>query len=98
MGDYDAKILENRKQFMKVFLSHFREIGTIQIPHHGSSHNYSRKLNFKKGLLSVISAGKDTKYKHPHASTIKDIVVKSGIPILITEDLSTKFIQEIRCY
>lgn len=98
MGDYDAKTEENRKQFMRVFQSYFRKVGTIQIPHHGSSHNYSRKLNFKKGLLSVISAGKDTKYKHPHASTIRNIVVKNGIPILITEDLFTKFIQDIKCY
>ncbi len=97
MGDYNAKGATKMKELEKAF-SKIQYLGTIQIPHHGSRHNYNPLLNLKKNLISVISAGIDNTYKHPHCSTLKQIVLHSGIPIIVTEKSSTKFIQKIIYY
>ncbi len=95
MGDYNAKGPLKINELEKAFAKCCEYIGTIQIPHHGSRYNYNPRLNFKKNLISVISAGIDNIYKHPHCSTLKQIILHRGIPIIVTEKSSTKFIQKI---
>ncbi len=98
LGDYNAKRKEKWNELENAFQKYFDYIGTIQIPHHGSRHNYNKKLNFKGNLLSVISAGINNKFRHPHGSTLKQIVLQDGIPIVVTEEASNRFIQKIECY
>ncbi len=95
MGDYCAKGARKMKKLEEAFSRYFNDVGTIQIPHHGSTQNYNSKLNFKKGLVSVISAGVGNKYKHPHGSTLKQIVLYGGIPVLVTEVIASKLVQHI---
>ena len=98
LGDYNSKGKQKWHEFKNAFKHYFKNIGTIQIPHHGSRHNYTAKLNFKGNLLSVISAGINNKFRHPHASTLKQIILKDGIPIIVTEKASSRLIQKIECY
>ena len=95
MGDYNAKGTRKWNEFEKGFKQYFYCIGIIQIPHHGSRHNYNPKLNFKPRLFSIMSAGIHNKFRHPHGSTLKQIILHDGIPIIVTENPHSKFIQKI---
>jgi beta-lactamase superfamily II metal-dependent hydrolase len=95
LGDYNAKGNKEVEELEEKYESFYKEISTIQIPHHGSSHNYNKKLNFKPNIISVISAGIDNKFKHPDNETLKNIVIQNGIIILVTEENETKLIQSI---
>lgn len=95
LGDYDAEGVRKYNELEKKYKSYYKEISTIQIPHHGSKHNYNQKLNFKPNIISVISAGINNKFEHPHNETLKQIAIQNGIVILVTEEEKTKLIQSI---
>ena len=95
LGDYDAKGVRKFNDLEKKYKSYCKEISTIQIPHHGSKHNYNKKINFKPNIISVISAGINNKFKHPDNETLKNIAIQNGIVILVTEEEETKLTQSI---
>ena len=95
LGDYDVKGSQKMKEFDEKYKSFYKEISTIQIPHHGSKHNYNQRLNFKPNIISVISAGINNKFEHPHNETLKQIAIQNGIVILVTEEEETKLTQSI---
>jgi len=97
LGDYnvsDQSIMDDLKSEYSVY---WNSIGTIQIPHHGSEHNFHSDL-VSCCTFSIMSAGRGNRYNHPHASTVKDIVMKRSIPVLVTEEDNTTFIQEVLKY
>lgn len=95
LGDYNARGNLKMKELKEKYESFCKEISTIQIPHHGSRHNYNPRLNFKPNIISVISAGINNKFKHPHSETLKKIALQNGIVILVTEQEETKLTQSI---
>lgn len=95
LGDYDAKGKQKIEELEEKYKSFYKEISTIQIPHHGSKHNYNQKLNFKPNIISLISAGINNKFEHPHNETLKQIAIQNGIVILVTEEEETKLTQSI---
>lgn len=95
LGDYDAKGPQKMKKLEEKYKSFYKEISTIQIPHHGSRCNYNPKLNFKPNIISVISAGINSQFQHPHDETLKQIAIQNGIVILVTEEEETKLTQSI---
>ena len=95
LGDYDAKGSRKMKVVEEKYKSFYTEISTIQIPHHGSRCNYNPRLNFKPNIISVISAGINNKFEHPHSETLKQITIQNGIVILVTEEEETKLTQSI---
>jgi hypothetical protein len=95
LGDYDAEGKQKIEELEDKYKSFYKEISTIQIPHHGSRHNYNPRLNFKPNIISVISAGINNKFEHPHSETLKEIAIQNGIVILVTEENDTKFTQSI---
>jgi beta-lactamase superfamily II metal-dependent hydrolase len=95
LGDYDAKGIRKMKNLEEKYMSYFKDISTVQIPHHGSRHNYNTNLNFKPNIISVISAGIDNIFKHPHNETLKNIAIQNGIIMLVTQKDETKLIQNI---
>lgn len=61
----------------------------LKIGHHGSSKSTSESLlGFANPQYSVISAGKDNSYGHPHKETL-NILNKFGIAILRTDESGT---------
>lgn len=95
MGDYDSHGSKKYNEFEVAFYRYLPKVSTIQIPHHGSKHNYCDDLlNFADGIYSVISARKDNIH-HPAPSVVKSILVNKGIPILVTEESDTTFTQHI---
>jgi ribonuclease BN (tRNA processing enzyme) len=95
LGDYNARGNLKMKELNEKYESFCKEISTIQIPHHGSRHNYNPRLNFKPNIISVISAGINNKFEHPHSETLKQIALQNGIVILVTEEEETKITQSI---
>lgn len=95
LGDYNARGNLKMKELKEKYESFYKEISTIQIPHHGSRHNYNPRLNFKPNIISAISAGINNKFKHPHSETLKNIAIQNGIVILVTEEEKTKLTQSI---
>ena len=65
-------------------------LGTIQIPHHGSKHNFDNSI-LKLGNIhfAVFSFGKKNRYGHPSASTVRDVVLSGPIPCAVTENLNS---------
>ena len=95
LGDYNAKGNKEVEELEERYCSYYPHISTIQIPHHGSKGNYNKKLNFKPNIISIISAGIDNQFKHPHSETLKEIAIQNGIITLITEELDSKLTQNI---
>lgn len=94
-GDFDAKGKQKWNQFTTNYGRYWDLVGTVQIPHHGSRLNYNREINMNKPKISIISAGYSNRYRHPHASTVRDIIKDGGSPILITEKTGSRLIHEI---
>lgn len=92
LGDYNAKEDEKYEQIKKAFNPYWDLIGTVQIPHHGSNHNFNQKLAWR-GSISVVSAGNHKVYRHPHARTIKEIIARGSIPCIITDNPSSRLFQ-----
>lgn len=72
---------------------------TVQIPHHGadalSSQNYNPKL-IRKHQNCVISAGANSKDRHPHKDVVKDILAKPAVLRLVNENDPMGFIEYLK--
>lgn len=88
-GDYEAKGKNKWTKLHDRYHQYWPQIGTVQIPHHGSKHNYNRKIN-KKPMISIISAGNSNIHRHPHPSTIRDIVKDNGWPVIVNENAGSR--------
>jgi hypothetical protein len=94
-GDYEAKGTQKWNQFINHYTSFWDLVGIVQIPHHGSCHNYNRGINLDNPKLSIISAGYSNRHRHPHSSTVRDILIDGGLPIIISERTGSRFFCEI---
>jgi hypothetical protein len=83
-GDYDASGYNKWSDLYSNYRKYWESIGTIQIPHHGSKHNYNERISDDSKML-IISSGTINKYHHPHASVIKDLVRKKVKFYWVTE-------------
>lgn len=84
MGDYDATGKNKWMQLKKAYRMYWDSIGCVQIPHHGSKHNFNSEL-MKFRCIYVISAGFSNRYGHPHASVVKQFLFNHIMPYIITE-------------
>lgn len=84
MGDYDASGNEKWTSLKSVFKNYWDSIGCVQIPHHGSKHNYNSELG-KLGKYHIVSVGTKNKYSHPHACVLHDILFQKANVNLVTE-------------
>ncbi len=92
MGDYDAHGKSKWKDLKNAFSNYWDMIGCIQIPHHGSKHNYNTELICKRWGYYVISAGVKNKYRHPHSYVVKDMLFKGVQPRIVTEEKESELI------
>ena len=84
LGDYDAGTTENWDTLTGELSAYMSSVGTVQVPHHGSMHNYNEELSCGQFVL-IISAGYQNKYKHPHTKVLKDMLMKKVIHFWVTE-------------
>ena len=83
---------------IKKRLDRFSEfIGTLQVPHHGSEHNFKKTiLEIKNIYCAIFSFGVRNSYGHPSCTVIKEVLDKDIIPCLVTEYFGTRVVQEGR--
>lgn len=89
MGDHDASGKYKWKELINAYATYWNNIGCVQIPHHGSKHNYNKELA-KLDAYYIISAGMNNSYQHPHSLVIKDLLFNGNFPYIITENKSSE--------
>lgn len=83
-GDYDASGTHKWMELQNAYRQYLKYIGCIQVPHHGSRHNYNHELtNFN--AFYIISAGYKNIYQHPHSSVLKDMLFEAIHPFIVNE-------------
>lgn len=94
-GDSDL----NKINLGAVYTGVVFHVGVLQIPHHGSKHNFSiHSLNdFWPHVICPISFGTKNNYGHPAFEIVNCLSQQRFVPLLITEQSETKFIQEFFC-
>ncbi len=73
---------------------HLNFVGTLQVPHHGSKHNFSADILLPNMFYAVFSYGKDNSYKHPSDEVLRQVWVNDIFPLCVIEDSSSQVIQK----
>lgn len=92
-GDTDLNIVKIKS----IFRNFWKSVGTIQIPHHGDLKSFDKSILDDKYYWCPISVGEKNSYGHPSPKVIANIISQDSCPILVTEHLSSCFIEHIRC-
>ena len=85
--------------FLSGVLQNFIElIGTIQVPHHGSCHNFNSAIigGFPNARSYFYSYGNYNTYHHPFPGIRMRLLSQKKQPLEITEDFETEFTQLIK--
>ena len=65
----------------------FSSIGTLQIPHHGSIHNFEKSILRDTIRCAIFSYGTTNTYGHPSDKVISEVIATGNIyPRLVTEE------------
>lgn len=86
MGDIDLKepnIVTDITGRLRPVIS---SIGTLQIPHHGSLHNFATPILQSEIRCAIISYGTTNTYGHPSDRVIGDLIGNKIYPHLVTEE------------
>ena len=77
---------------------YIKELGIVQIPHHGSKHSYSSELVKINNNCNFyfLSYGDGNSYGHPHDSVIEDIIQNMKIVFCVNQYSSTSLTEY--CY
>ena len=93
LGDIDLNEL-NIVADINVKLKQFLPfIGTLQIPHHGSIHNFANSILQLQPYCAIFSYGTNNPYSHPSDMVIGDVILKNIYPFHVTEVSTSMVIQ-----
>lgn len=99
LGDIDLNegdLIEDIRLRLRLFLPN---LGTIQVPHHGSKHNFNRSICEQGNIhLAILSFGTKNRYGHPADSVVVEILKEGIFPCLVTEDPRSIVTQYIRLH
>lgn len=87
-GDYDASGKMKWRQLIDAYKKYWEHIGCVQIPHHGSKHNFNPDF-LNMDAFFVISCGYSNKYRHPHPSVIRLFLSQFIFPHIVTEHVGS---------
>lgn len=92
-GDADF----NKVQIHNIFQRYWKNVGTIQVPHHGSKNSFNISSGFhKKGcFICPVSFGTNNTYGHPSGKVLEELLQCGNIPIAVTEKMDSTFIEII---
>jgi len=99
-GDFNLRIDSAFRDIETRIKSIINSIGTIQIPHHGSFHNFDKRILFFNNpdyhLFScIIQAGFHNRFGHPSPIVIHDIICTKNHLSVVTEEQETIVYQNI---
>ncbi len=91
LGDFDltGSRVDSITNFYRKYI---KKISTIQIPHHGSLHNFNTKIidYFDCADIYFACAGESNNYRHPSTSLLKEIMVRDKYVGVISERKSSE--------
>ncbi len=92
-GDADF----NKVQIHSIFQHYWQNVGTIQVPHHGSrnSFNFSFGFHERGPFICPVSFGTNNTYGHPSGKVLEELLQHENIPIAVTEKINSTFIEII---
>ena len=94
-GDSNCDLPEWKAQFGMIW----DNIGTIQLPHHGSSQSFDTDNNpIDRGYVFPVSCGNNNNYGHPSGKVLAYLLKNGSLPIIVTESSNTVFFQIISYY
>lgn len=74
----------------------WHNIGTIQLPHHGSLKSFEvKKNNIDRAYYFPVSCGSINSYGHPSGKVLAYLMRMDGMPQIVTEMANTVCMQEI---
>ncbi len=83
-GDVEEEGLRSLNEFMSQNSSEFSDLTLLKVPHHGSRYTTDEEfLDILDPLCSVISAGRNNMYGHPHEQVLERLEA-SGCKYFIT--------------
>lgn len=89
-GDCDFKNFKLKD----IYSRYVEYVGIIQIPHHGSKHNFS--LQALEGFSNTICPiSHSTTNKHPHAEVVKELIINCFKVVSVNEKEKSEFQQRI---
>lgn len=94
-GDFEPENSYN--ELMYFYNSLWRKIASIQIPHHGSKHNFDERL-YEYPIIGIVSVGNNNPYNHPDIDTLIKIQEHGCHPVIVTEDKSSMKIYHYECF
>lgn len=85
----------NKVKIHEVYGSFWKNVGTVQIPHHGSGRSFSADFLDKgdRPYLCPVSTG--YQHCHPSSSVLKDILIRHSLPLLVDYCPSSRLVQLI---
>lgn len=89
MGDFIA-LGARLNSIMLFYKQEWKNIGILQVPHHGSEKNSNDDLYSDRERLCIISADSTDKYQHPDQPVLDAIIRNNSVPILVSELPKTK--------
>ena len=91
-GDSDFK----KVKIQEVYKRLWKNVGTVQIPHHGSEGSFSAGFLGKGGSVYIcpISARRHNKH-HPAPCVLKEILIRHSLPLIVNECPCSKLSQHI---
>ena len=90
MGDYNCKSATRLNAYLDFISPYKNQLSGIQIPHHGSSNNFSSEI--LRGTQWGIAAVPNESAKHPHATVWAQMNLH-GFAFLIDEDKESLLMQ-----
>ena len=92
-GDSDFKKVKIHEVYKRLW----KNVGTVQIPHHGSEGSFSAGFLGKgnSSYLCPISAGRHNQHHHPAPCVLKDILIRHSLPLIINECPCSKLTQHL---
>jgi hypothetical protein len=90
-GDGNLNIVDIKS----VYKNYWKNVGTIQVPHHGELKSFNNEVLKDNHYCCPISVEKNNSYGHPSVEVIGDILSSRSCPILVTEELDSLYIEII---
>jgi len=94
-GDANLKSKERREAFQMHFENVLSKTMTMTLPHHGSSLSYHEDLANLGPMVFVASAGKKSRYKHPHKEVVKNLRDRKRIVAICNESSSSTLFEKV---
>lgn len=94
VGDFDASNYNYWMQINSVYNGFWKDIGCIQVPHHGSRYSFNDEL-LKDGMYYVISAGFGNQHHHPSGFVLEKFQRRNIFPFVVTQDPHSIFCTDV---